>query len=574
VNMGNATGAEILMDAFLQEKVEVVFGFPGGAILDVFDVMNRPGMPRFILTRHEQGAGHMADGYARATGKVGVCVVTSGPGATNLATAVATAYMDSIPMVAVTGQVVTSAIGNDAFQEVDVVGYTRPISKHNYLVRSVEDLPRILKEAFYIAKTGRPGPVVVDLPKDVQRGVLENYRYPKSVSIRSYKPTTDGNPLAIRRAAEAIKRSRRPLLYVGGGALYEGCQKLLVELAEKCQIPCVTTLLGLGAFPEDHPYAMEMLGMHGTQYANYAMHNCDCIIAVGARFDDRVTGKLSEFAPNRQDVIHIDIDPSSISKSIPVTVPVVGDAGRILKKLAEIVEPAVHEEWVNQCQQWKKSHPLKYRNDGKLYPQFVIEELYRATGGDAIVVTEVGQHQMWTAQFWKFTKPRTFLSSGGLGTMGYGFPAAIGAKVAFPHKHVVVIAGDGSIQMNMQEMTTAMNENLPVKVAILNNGCLGMVRQWQDMFYQKNYSGTCLLPPPDAKTGERQAYRPDFVKLAEAFGAVGLRARTVEEVRPTLEAMLACDKPVFAEFIVETEENVFPMIPAGGGVQQMLGGLV
>ena len=572
--MGNATGAEILMDAFLQEKVEVFFGFPGGAILDVFDVMNRPGMPRFILTRHEQGAGHMADGYARATGKVGVCVVTSGPGATNLATAVATAYMDSIPMVAITGQVVTSAIGNDAFQEVDVVGYTRPISKHNYLVRSVEDLPRILKEAFYIAKTGRPGPVVVDLPKDVQRAVLENYHYPKSVSIRSYKPTTDGNPLAIRRAAEAIKRSRRPLLYVGGGALYEGCQKLLVELAEKCQIPCVTTLLGLGAFPEDHPYAMEMLGMHGTQYANYAMHNCDCIIAVGARFDDRVTGKLSEFAPNRQDIIHIDIDPSSISKSIPVTVPVVGDAGRILKKLVEIVEPAMHEEWVNQCQQWKKSHPLKYRNDGKLYPQFVIEELYKATGGDAIVVTEVGQHQMWTAQFWKFTKPRTFLSSGGLGTMGYGFPAAIGAKVAFPHKHVVVIAGDGSIQMNMQEMTTAMNENLPVKVAILNNSCLGMVRQWQDMFYQKNYSGTCLLPPPDAKTGERPPYRPDFVKLAEAFGAVGLRARTMEEVRPTLEAMLACDKPVFAEFIVETEENVFPMIPAGGGVQQMLGGLV
>jgi len=572
--MGNATGAEILMDAFLQEKVEVFFGFPGGAILDVFDVMNRPGMPRFILTRHEQGAGHMADGYARATGKVGVCVVTSGPGATNLATAVATAYMDSIPMVAITGQVVTSAIGNDAFQEVDVVGYTRPISKHNYLVRSVEDLPRILKEAFYIAKTGRPGPVVVDLPKDVQRAVLENYHYPKSVSIRSYKPTTDGNPLAIRRAAEAIKRSRRPLLYVGGGALYEGCQKLLVELAEKCQIPCVTTLLGLGAFPEDHPYAMEMLGMHGTQYANYAMHNCDCIIAVGARFDDRVTGKLSEFAPNRQDIIHIDIDPSSISKSIPVTVPVVGDAGRILKKLVEIVEPAMHEEWVNQCQQWKKSHPLKYRNDGKLYPQFVIEELYKATGGDAIVVTEVGQHQMWTAQFWKFTKPRTFLSSGGLGTMGYGFPAAIGAKVAFPHKHVVVIAGDGSIQMNMQEMTTAMNENLPVKVAILNNSCLGMVRQWQDMFYQKNYSGTCLLPPPDAKTGEQPPYRPDFVKLAEAFGAVGLRARTMEEVRPTLEAMLACDKPVFAEFIVETEENVFPMIPAGGGVQQMLGGLV
>ncbi|MBN1868142.1 biosynthetic-type acetolactate synthase large subunit [Candidatus Sumerlaeota bacterium] len=573
-----ATGAQILMDALKKEGVEVVFGFPGGAIIDVFNVLNAPGSPRFVLVRHEQAAGHAADGYARATGKTGVCIVTSGPGATNLATALATAYMDSIPMVAITGQVVSAAIGNDAFQEVDVVGYTRPITKHNYLVKSVEDLPRVLKEAFYIANSGRPGPVVIDFPKDVQQAVLEDYEYPETVDIRSYKPSVEGNMMAIRKAAEAIDRAKKPLLYVGGGANNAVCQELLVRLAEKCQIPCTTTLLGLGAFPETHPYAMEMLGMHGTQYANYAMYNCDCIVAVGARFDDRVTGKLSEFAPNRQDIVHIDIDPSSISKSIKVSVPVVGDCARILPKLLELLEPVERAEWIRQCQDWKASHPLAYKQDDKVIrPQFVIEQLYEIAKGDAIVVTEVGQHQMWTAQHWKFTKPRTFLSSGGLGTMGYGFPAALGAKIAFPDKLVVDIAGDGSFQMNMQELTTAVNENLQVKIVVLNNGCLGMVRQWQEMFYQRNYSGTNLKPvgheiPPDSPPLEID-YRPDFAKLAEAFGATGLRATRPDEVRPTLEKMIATRNVVIAEFLVEEEENVFPMIPAGAGVRQMMGGM-
>ncbi|HPS01918.1 MAG TPA: biosynthetic-type acetolactate synthase large subunit [Candidatus Sumerlaeota bacterium] len=568
--MGKAMkGSEIVMDALVQEGVEVFYGYPGGAIMEVFDVLNRPGMPRFILVRHEQAAGHMADGYARATGRTGVCLVTSGPGATNIATAIATAYMDSIPMVAITGQVVSSAIGNDAFQEVDVVGFTRPFVKHSYLVRSVEDLPRVLKEAFYIANSGRPGPVVVDVPKDIQQAVLENYEYPKTVDIRSYRPTTDGNIRQIKRAAGAISKAQRPLLYVGGGANCEEAQKYLVELAERCQIPCTTTLLGKGAFPEDHPYALHMLGMHGTQYANWAMHETDCIIAVGARFDDRVTGKLSEFAPRRENIIHIDIDPSSISKSIPVNIPLVGDCCKILEQLLTFVEKKEHPEWIAQCDEWKKQYPLQYRKDqSKICPQFVIEELHRITKGDAMVVTEVGQHQMWTAHYWRFAKPRHFLSSGGLGTMGYGFPASLGAKTAFPDRHVVVIAGDGSIQMNMQELTTAVNENLPVKVVILNNGCLGMVRQWQEMFYKGNYSGTQLRP-----TAGDMPYRPDFVKLAEAFGAVGMRASKVEEVAPTLERMLACDKVVFAEFIVEETENVFPMIPAGAGIRQMMGGM-
>ncbi|NQU44398.1 biosynthetic-type acetolactate synthase large subunit [bacterium] len=565
------TGAEILMDAMIQENVEVIFGYPGGAIIDVFDVLNRPGMPRFVLTRHEQGAGHMADGYARATGRTGVCMVTSGPGATNLATAVATAYMDSIPMVAITGQVVTSAIGNDAFQEVDVMVFTRSLSKHNYLVRTVEELPRIIKQAFFIANSGRPGPVVIDLPKDVQSAVLEDYEYPERVDLRSYRPTTEGNVRAIRRAVEAITRAKRPLLYVGGGAQNETCQKLLVQLAERCQIPCVSTLLGLGVFPSSHPYALEMLGMHGTQYANFAMHNTDCIIAVGARFDDRVTGKLSEFAPNREDIVHIDIDPSSISKSIPVTVPVVGDAASILEKILDLIEPAERKEWIEQCKQWKANYPLVYRQDGKLRAQMVIEELYKLTGGNAIVATEVGQHQMWSAHFWKFDKPRTFLSSGGLGTMGYGFPAALGAQMAFPDRLVFDIAGDGSIQMNMQELTTAVNEDLPVKIVILNNGFLGMVRQWQEMFYEHNYSSTNLRPP--RHEGIECAYRPDFVKLAEAFGATGLRASSIDQLRPTLEKMVQTKGVVLAEFLVTEDENVYPMIPAGGGVRQMMGGM-
>jgi acetolactate synthase-1/2/3 large subunit len=563
------TGAEILMDALKREGVEVIFGYPGGAIIDVFDVINRPGMPRFVLVRHEQGAGHMADGYARATGKTGVCVVTSGPGATNLTTAIATAYMDSIPMVAITGQVVSSAIGNDAFQEADVVGITRSISKHNYLVDSVRNLPRILKEAFYIARTGRPGPVVVDIPKDIQQAKLEDYEYPETIDIRSYRPVLKGNAAQIKRAAEVIAKAKRPLLYVGGGANNPKCHELLVEIANRCEIPCTTTLLGMGAFPETHPYSLKMLGMHGTQYANYAMHECDCIIAVGARFDDRVTGKLSEFAPNREEIVHIDIDPSSISKSIPVTVPVVGDCTHILENLSEILEPTKHTEWIEQIADWKQKYPLVYKKrDGVITQQQVIEELYNFTKGDAIIVTEVGQHQMWSSHYWKYTEPRTFISSGGLGTMGFGFPAALGAKMARPDREVILFAGDGSIQMNMQELTTAMNEDLPVRVVILNNGYLGMVRQWQDMFYKKNFSGTKLSP-----ADPESAYRPDFVKLAEAFGAKGLRARTPQEIRPVFEEMMSSKTVVFAEFVVTEDENVYPMIPAGAGVRQMMGGM-
>jgi len=426
-----------------------------------------------------------------------------------------------------------------------------------------------MKEAFHIASTGRPGPVVVDVPKDVQQATLEDYQYPQKAEIRSYRPSTEGNMKQIRRAAAAIRQAKRPLLYVGGGAQSQRAQDLIVEMADKCHIPCTTTLLGLGVFPEDHPYSLSMLGMHGTQYANHAMYNTDCIIAVGARFDDRVTGKLTEFAPNREEIIHIDIDPSSISKSIRVTIPVVGDSVKILEKLVPMLEPAERPEWIKQCGQWKEEYPLTYeKGDGKLRPQFVIEELYRITKGDAIIATEVGQNQMWAAHYWQYKRPRTFLSSGGLGTMGYGFPAAMGAQAAFPDRLVVDIAGDGSIQMNMQELTTVMNENLPVKVVILNNAYLGMVRQWQQMFYKANYSGTSLRPP----RGE-VAYRPDFVKLAQAFGATGLRASTPEEVAPTLKKMIETDGPVFAEFQVEEEENVFPMIPAGAGVRQMMGGM-
>jgi acetolactate synthase-1/2/3 large subunit len=515
----------------------------------------------------------MADGYARATGRPGVCVVTSGPGATNIVTALATAYMDSVPVVAVTGQVVTSAIGNDAFQEADIVGITRPITKHNFLVRSVQDLPRVMKEAFYIATSGRPGPVLVDLPKDVQQATLADYEYPKAANIRSYRPVIEGNIPQIKKAAEAIRKSKRPLLYIGGGANSPACSALLMQLAEKCQIPCAMTLLGLGAFPDTHPFGLKMLGMHGTQYANLAMHNTDCIVAVGARFDDRVTGKLSEFAPSREEIIHIDIDPSSISKSIRVSIPVVGDCASILRKLLDATEPAEHAEWIEQIRQWKENHPLKYKkDDGKLRPQAVIEELYDLTRGDAIVVTEVGQHQMWAAHYWQYTQPRTFLSSGGLGTMGYGLPAAIGAKIACPERLVVDIAGDGSIQMNIQELTTAVNEGIHVKIVVLNNGYLGMVRQWQEMFYKRNYSGTNLRPPR-AKGDEDCSYRPDFVRLAEAFGATGLRAVLPQEVRPTLERMVATEGVVLAEFVVEEEENVYPMIPAGQGVRQMMGGI-
>jgi len=574
-------GAQIVVDALEREGVEVVFGYPGGAVLDIFDQINRSKKIRFILTRHEQGATHMADGYARVSGRPGVVLVTSGPGATNTVTGLATAYMDSIPVVMIAGQVPTRVIGNDAFQEADVSGITRPITKHNYLVKNVADLPRTIKEAFYIANSGRPGPVVIDLPKDVQQATLKDYSYPEKIEIPTYKPTYEGNPKQIKRAAAVIQRASRPLLYCGGGAIRSLAHEQIFALAERCEIPVTTTLLGLGSFPETHPLALHMLGMHGTQYANYAMHECDCLIAVGTRFDDRVTGKLDEFAPHcRENIIHIDIDPSSISKNIPVSVPIVGDCRLVLEKILEEIEPCKHPEWLAQVADWKRQHPLRYKDDSELRPQFVVEKVYEVTRGDAIIATEVGQNQMWASHYYLYTKPRTFVSSGGLGTMGYGFPAALGAQVARPDKIVVDIAGDGSIQMNIQETATAVLNNLPVIVAILNNGYLGMVRQWQEMFYARNYSAVDLGRPldkdgrpTDGLPDDVPPYVPDFVKLAQSFGALGRRVTKKEEVAPALEWAIAARRPVFLEFLVTREENVFPMIPAGASVRQIIGGL-
>ena len=571
------TGAQIVIDALQQEGVDVIFGFPGGAIIDVFDELDRSNL-RFILVRHEQGAAHAADGYARATGKVGVCIATSGPGATNLVTGIATAYMDSVPMVAFTGQVPTSMIGNDAFQEVSICNITQSITKHNFLVKDVEDLPRIIKEAFYIARTGRPGPVLIDLPKDVQKASVANYKYPKTISIRSYKPVTDGHPLMIKKAIAAIEKSERPVMYAGGGAI-DASQEIL-ELAEKCEIPVTTTLLGLGSFPESHQLSLKMLGMHGSQYANFAVSEADLLIAIGSRFDDRVTGKIAEFAANAKEIIHIDIDPTAISKNVQVSIPVVGYAKNILRKILEGVKPVKHTAWVNQCLEWKKKFPLSYKVDDDLVrPQFVIQKVYEVTGGDAIITTEVGQHQMWATHYFNYTKPRTFLSSGGLGTMGYGFPAAIGAQAAFPDKLVIDIAGDGSIQMNIQELATAVTYDLPVKIVIVNNHYLGMVRQWQELFYNKNYAYTCLRRRAECAAfcegskSECPPFIPDFVKLAEAYGAVGLRAMSKDEVVPALKKAFEIKKTVIVDCWVVEEENVFPMIPAGATIKQMIGGM-
>jgi acetolactate synthase-1/2/3 large subunit len=552
------TGAHLLVEALIEEGVQHLFGIPGGVVIPVFDALYESPL-RVILTRHEQGAGHAADGYARASGRVGVCLVTSGPGATNLATAIATANFDSVPLVALTGQVRTNLIGNDAFQEADITGITRPITKHNFLVRRVEDLGHTIKAAFHIARTGRPGPVLVDLPSDVSTARTDA-PLPKKVHLPGYKPTVQGNLRQIRLAAEAINKSQRPLLYAGGGVIIADASGRLRQLAEAGQLPVTTTLMGLGAFPEDHPLALRMLGMHGTAYANFAMQHADCIIAVGARFDDRITGKLDEFAPQRECIIHIDVDPASISKNIPVDIPVVGDAGHILAELVPLVEPRDRAEWLRTLDEWKAKHPLAYERDGTLKPQFVIQQIREATKGDAIICTEVGQNQMWAAQWYTYTRPRSFISSGGLGTMGFGFPAALGAQLACPDRTVIDIAGDGSIQMNIQELATAVREKLPVKVAILNNGYLGMVRQWQEMFFNRRYASTNLADG-----------NPDFVKLAEAYGAKGIRIEHEDQVRPALEDALATPGPVFLDFRINPEENVFPMVPAGEAIHRMRG---
>ncbi|HOK55915.1 MAG TPA: biosynthetic-type acetolactate synthase large subunit [bacterium] len=552
-------GAQIFVECLKREKVEVIFGYPGGAVLPLCDVLYDSGI-RFILTRHEQGAAHAADGFARSSGKVGVCLATSGPGATNLVTGIATAYMDSVPIVAITGQVATHLIGNDAFQEVDITGITRPITKHNYLIKDINEIPKVVREAFYIAKTGRPGPVLIDFPVDIQRKEGDFY-WPEKIEMRSYKPVYEGHPLQIKKAWELIKNSKRPVLIAGGGVIISNASDELKKFVEKTNVPVAFTLLGLGSLDVEWEYSLGMPGMHGTKYANYAIVESDLLISVGCRFDDRVTGKIDEFAPHAK-IIHIDIDPSAISKNVEVDVPIVGDAKHVLKKLNEMAEKLDIDEWLKKIKEWKEMYPLKYERNG-LKPQYIIEKISEYTKGDAIICTEVGQNQMWTAQYYKFKKPRTLITSGGLGTMGYGFPASIGVKVANPDKIVIDIAGDGSIQMNIQELATAVYNKIPVKVFILNNCYLGMVRQWQQLFYNRRYAFTCL-----------EGGQPDFVKLAESYGAIGYRVTTEEEFNKILpEVMEINDKVIFVDCRVEPEENVFPMVPAGASLKQILDGL-
>ncbi len=561
--MGRLTGSRILLESLLQEGVEVIFGYPGGAIIHIYDDLPRYPKIRHILVRHEQAAIHAADGYARATGRPGVCLVTSGPGATNLVTGLASAHMDSIPVVAFTGQVATHQLGNDAFQEVDIVGITRTCTKHNYLVRRTADLAGTVREAFWIATAGRPGPVLVDLPKDVMTGEWRT-EPTNEVKVRSYAPHLTGHPLQVKKAVSEIVRSKRPVIYAGGGIIHSGAHEELVALAVSGQMPVAVTLLGLGGFPPDHPLFLGMLGMHGTYKANMAVHRSDLLVAIGCRFDDRATGTIEDFAPQAR-IIHVDIDPCSISKGIHVDIPIVGDARTVLRQMLEemgrLSQDRIkgRESWLREIDDYGRQHPLKYEPcEGLIKPQQVIEEIYRLTGGEAIVATEVGQNQMWTAQYFRFRRPRTLLSSGGLGAMGYGLPAAIGAQVAFPDKIVFDIAGDGSIQMNIQELATAVQYGLPVKVAILNNRALGMVKQWQELFFEGRYQETVL------------GVQPDFVKLAEAYGAVGLRATLPDEVVPCLREALAVPGPVLMDFHVDPEEGVFPMVPAGQGIANML----
>lgn len=559
------TGAQILLESLKREGVNVLFGYPGGAIIDIYDELPRHPELKHVLVRHEQGAVHAADGYARASGKVGVCLVTSGPGATNTVTGIATAYCDSIPLVVLTGQVPTNLIGNDAFQEVDIVGITRPCTKHNFLVKDITRLAQTLREAFFLARSGRPGPVLVDLPKDVMQASTE-FVWPEDVSMRSYNPTYKPNLNQLRRSAEEISKAKRPMLLAGGGVILSNGSQALRELAQTLHLPVAYTLMGLGAFPATDPLSLGMVGMHGTYAANMSINHTDLLICVGARFDDRVTGKLTAFAPSAR-IVHIDIDPTSIRKNVEVDVPVVGDCRLALEGILDICKAKMgdrdwleeHTEWLRTVAGWKKDHPLCYSNEGTaIKPQKVVETLFELTRGDAILTTEVGQNQMWTAQFYNFTEPRTLLTSGGLGTMGYGFPAAIGAQMAFPDKKVITVAGDGSLQMNIQELATVVQQRLPIKVVILNNGYLGMVRQWQELFFNHNYSSTNM---------EAQ---PDFVKLAEAYGAEGYRITTREELLPMLKTALASPNPAFIDVRVEREENVYPMVPAGAALDEML----
>lgn len=560
--MKEKNGAQIFFECLKKEGVTDIFGFPGGAVLDIYHELRNYNI-RHFLVRHEQAAVHAADGYARATGGVGVCLVTSGPGATNTVTGIATAYMDSIPIVVFSGQVPTMLIGNDAFQEADIVGITRPCTKHNYLVKDVGELALAIKEAFHIARSGRHGPVLVDLPKDIIKRTT-TFHYPEHLQLQGYKPTYTGHPGQVKRALNEILEAKKPLIYAGGGVISSNSSKGLTDFAHRLQIPVTTTLMGLGCFPGTDSLSLGMLGMHGTYRANMAVTNCDLLLAMGARFDDRVTGDISKFAPLAK-IIHIDIDPTSISKNVRVDTPIVGDLNDVLKKFHSLLDDEKkknwklkRKSWFAQIDRWKNKHSLAYKQKNVIKPQYVVEKLYQLTKGKAIITTEVGQNQMWAAQYYSFDQPRKFLTSGGLGTMGYGFPAAIGAQVAFPRETVIDIAGDGSIQMNIQELATAVHYKLPVKVAILNNGYLGMVRQWQELFYDKNYAATPLETTPD------------FVKLAEAYGALGLRATKPSEVVPVIKKALQSKRPVFMEFVVEPEEGVYPMVPAGAAIDKMI----
>ncbi len=559
------TGAEIFVRCLKDEGVEYVFGYPGGAVLHIYDALYRQDDVKHILVRHEQAATHAGDGYARATGKPGVVLVTSGPGATNAVTGIATAYMDSIPLVVFTGQVPTSLIGNDAFQEVDSVGITRPCVKHNFLVKDVNDLATTVKKAFYVATTGRPGPVVVDIPKDVTANRAE-YSYPKKVSMRSYNPVVKGHGGQIKKALELILSAKRPMLYTGGGVILDNASQHLIDFTRELGFPITNTLMGLGAYPATDHQFVGMLGMHGTYEANLAMHNCDVLIAIGARFDDRVTGNIAKFCPTAK-IVHVDIDPASISKNVKVDVPIVGSVGAVLKELSKALksteqrpDPEALREWWKQIDEWRSMDCLKYdRNSAVIKPQYVVEKLYEVTGGEAYVTSDVGQHQMWAAQFYKFDQPRRWINSGGLGTMGFGLPAAMGVQFAFPDATVACVTGEGSIQMNIQELSTLRQYALPVKIINLNNRYLGMVRQWQEFFYQGRYAMSYMES------------LPDFVKLAEAYGAAGFLIDKPGDVEGALkEAMKIRDRAVFLDFITDQNENVYPMIPSGAGQNEMI----
>jgi acetolactate synthase-1/2/3 large subunit len=561
------TGTQAIMKCLKEQNVNVIFGFPGGAVIDLYDEIMRTEWLTHVLVRHEQAAVHAADAYARVRGEVGVALVTSGPGATNTVTGIASAYLDSIPMVVFTGQVPTALIGNDAFQEVDIVGITRPCTKHNYLVKDPKDLVPTIREAFHIARTGRPGPVLIDLPKDVMAAMI-TFPEEKPIRMRTYRPTYEPHPGQIEKACQAMLHAKRPVLYIGGGVIASNASDEVTELGRKLSIPVTMTLMGLGGFPGTDPLSLGMLGMHGTYYANMAVAECDLLIAVGARFDDRVTGRIDAFAPEAE-IIHIDIDPASISKNVEVDIPIVADCRQAVAAMNSWFNRAKdfdrdkvaqrHEPWLEKIRGWKDKHPLGYLEETDVIkPQFVVEKLHELTHGDAIITTEVGQNQMWAAQFYQFNKPRHFMTSGGLGVMGYGFPAAIGAQMAAPDKVVIDIAGDGSIQMNIQEMATARQYHCPVKIAILNNNYLGMVRQWQELFYDKRYSNTTL------------DVAPDFVALARAYGAVGLRATKPSEVEPVIKEALATDNLVIMDFVISREEGVYPMVPAGKATTEML----